>query len=63
MILGKAILYNKFKIIKRNIGFIDKVMFLGGGLCDSGPAGRAGRFTLCVCPVHYSLMHHENPKK
>ena len=30
--------------------------------CDSGPDGRAGRFTLCVCLV-LSLIRNENPKK
>ena len=32
------------------------------GDCDSGPGDRAGRFTLCVCPVP-SLIPNENPKK
>ena len=50
------------QIIKKTIGFIYKVVFFCNFHCESGPADRSGRFTLCVCPVP-SLMLHENPKK
>ena len=38
-----------FQNDQNTIGFINKVLFVWEGFCDSGPADRAGRFTLCVC--------------
>ena len=37
---------------KKSIGFIVCYVFLGDSYRDSWPAGRPGRFTLCVCFVH-----------
>ena len=37
--------------------------FFEKGLCDSGPAGRPGHCTVCVCFCVPSLMSNENPKK
>ena len=42
----------KLQLIKKSMGFTMFLMFLGGGHCDSWPAGSAGLFTVCVCFVY-----------